>query len=102
MEKILNISVKGVASHGGMTGLNNLDFWKEKKLEEFNLLYEAYEWFNEVLYISDSEWIRWKCYDKGVLIQDDNRSLGEIAKNGHMLLNSTIHPESYFDRHFYE
>ena len=26
LNRILDISIRGVASHGGMTGLNNLDF----------------------------------------------------------------------------
>jgi hypothetical protein len=29
LSTMLGIKVKGVASHGGMTGLNNLDFWKK-------------------------------------------------------------------------
>lgn len=43
INRIFNIQVKGVASHGGMTGLNNLDFWQDKKAADFDLLYEAYD-----------------------------------------------------------
>ena len=35
-------SSEGVASHGGMTGLNNLDFWKDREPSDFGLTYEAY------------------------------------------------------------
>ena len=40
---------------------NNLDFWKNRKPKEFNLLYEGYDkepeynLFQEAFYISDSE-----------------------------------------------
>ena len=33
----------GVASHGDMTGYNNLDFWKERNPVEFGLEYEAHD-----------------------------------------------------------
>lgn len=87
LNQMLDISVQGVASHGGLTGLNNLDFWKEKKAADFGLLYEAYDTqpafnlFNESYYISDSEWTRWKCYDKGGLVQYDARSLSYRVKS---------------------
>ena len=29
LNRMLDIEIKGIASHGGMTGLNNLDFWQE-------------------------------------------------------------------------
>ena len=43
IDRMFNIKVAGVASHGGMTGLNNLDFWKDKKASDFGLAYEAYD-----------------------------------------------------------
>ena len=44
---MFNIKVTGVASHrSGLTLLNNLDFWKEKKASKYGL-YEAYEESNE-------------------------------------------------------
>jgi hypothetical protein len=110
--KVLNtmfgITVKGVASHGGSTGLNNLDFWRDKKAADFGLLYEAYDrqpefnLFQESIYVSDSEWTRWKCYAKGELVKDDRQSLADHAQNGHQVLHSLIHPDTYFDRHIYE
>ncbi len=110
--KVLNsmfgIEVKGVASHGGLTGLNNLDFWDTHLPKDFNLLYEAYDrqaefnLFHESFYVSDSEWTRWKCYDKGKVVLGDKRSLAEHAMDGHQILYSLIHPDTYFDRHFYE
>ncbi len=108
INKMFCVDVKGIASHGGMTGLNNLDFWKDKKAKDFGLLYEAYDkepefnLFQEAFYVSDSEWTRWKCYNKGVLVKDDRRNFAEHAKDGHKLLHVLIHPDTYFDAHFYE
>ncbi len=105
---MLKIRIEGLASHGGMTGLNNLDFWKENKAVDFGLLYEAYEksptfnLFDEAFYISDSEWSRWKSYDKGKLCHDDRRSLAEHIISKHPLIYLLIHPDTYFDRHIYE
>lgn len=102
------VQVKGVASHGGMTGLNNLEFWKTHKPAEFGLLYEAYDHepsfnlFQEAFYVSDSEWTRWKCYNKGILVPGDHRSLEEHLSSEHSLIYLLIHPDTYFDRHFYE
>ena len=108
LNKMFNINVCGVASHGGMTGLNNLDFWKDKKASDDGLLYEAYEesenfnLFQESFYISDSEWTQWKCYNKGKLVNGDNRSLSEHVMDHHNLIYFLIHSDTYFDRHFYE
>ena len=108
LNTMFNVRIKGVASHGGLTGLNNLDFWKDKKAEDFGLLYEAYDTnpgfnlFNESFYISDSEWTRWKCYNKGIKVRGDNRSLEDHLSTGHPLIHILIHPDTYFDNHFYE
>jgi len=105
---MFGIKVKGVASHGGMTGLNNLDFWKNKKAVDFGLVYEAYDkdpafnLFQESFYVSDSEWTRWKCYNKGILLEGDRRSLGEHIEDNHPILHALIHPDTYFENHFYE
>ena len=40
---MFNYQVKSVASHGGNTGFNNLDFWKDKKPKDYSLLYEGYD-----------------------------------------------------------
>jgi len=108
LNRMMNIQIKGIASHGGMTGLNNLDFWRDKKPTDFGLSYEAYDTqptfnlFHESFYASDSEWTRWKCYDKGILVKGDRRSLGDHVQDGHRVINSLIHPETWFDNHFYE
>ena len=105
---MLQMKVVGVASHGGMTGLNNLDFWKDKKASDYGLLYEAYEesenfnLFQESFYISDSEWTQWKCYDQGKLCNGDQRSLAEHVFDNHPLIYLLIHSDTYYDRHFYE
>ena len=107
-EKMFDYKIKGVASHGGLTGFNNLDFWKDKKPSDFGLLYEAYDkqpefnLFDESFYISDSEWIRWKCYNKGKLLSGDNRTFEEHLINNHSLIYLLIHSDTYFNRHFYE
>jgi hypothetical protein len=108
LSRMLGIEIKGVASHGGMTGLNNLDFWKKRKASDFGLIYEAYDksplfnLFDNSLYISDSEWVRWKCYKAGELCQGDQRSFAEHINEKHPLICLLIHPETYFDRHIYE
>lgn len=108
INRMFNIKINGVASHGGMTGLNNLDFWKDRKPSEFGLAYEAYDkepafnLFQESFYVSDSEWTRWKCYNKGKLVEGDRCSLSEHAANGHKVLHFLIHPDTYYYEHFYE
>jgi len=108
LERMFDIKVVGVASHGGMTGLNNLDFWNGKKPSDLGFAYEGYDeeeefgLFNNCYYVSDSEWTRWKCYNNGQLVGGDRRSIGEHAADKHPLLHTLIHPETYFDAHFYE
>lgn len=108
LNRMLEINIQGIASHGGMTGLNNLDFWKDHKPSEFGLLYEAYDsapsfnLFDESFYISDSEWTRWKCYSKGELMKDDRRNLEDHLSSRHPLIYLLIHSDTYFDQHFYE
>ena len=105
---MFNYKVKSVASHGGNTGFNNLDFWKDKKPKDYNLLYEGYDkeaeynLFQEAFYMSDSEWTQWKCYDKGKLVENDRRSPSEHLEDGHNLIHLLIHPDTYFKNHIYE
>lgn len=108
MEGMFGQPIIGVASHGGMTGLNNLDFWRWRSAEEFGLLYEAYEesgrfnLFARSLYVTDSEWTRWKAYRDGKRLEGDERSLEEHLADAPSLVYLLIHPETYFDRHVYE
>lgn len=108
IEQAFEIKIKGIASHGGMTGLNNLDFWKTRKASDYGLLYEAYDkepcfnLFQESFYISDSEWLRWKCYDKGKLVVGDNRTPSEHIIDNHDLIHLLIHPDTYYYSHIYE
>jgi len=108
LNRILDIQVKGIASHSGMTGLNNLDFWRDRIAEEFGMVYEAYgktekfNLFGSAFYISDSEWTRWKCYKNGVRCEGDNRNFSEHIKDMHSLIYLLIHSDTYFDRHPYE
>ncbi len=108
LNTMLDTDIRGVASHGGMTGLNNLDFWAHKNADSFGLWYEAYDdsdvfgLFNKSLYISDSEWTRWKCYDAGKLRNEDHRNPKEHFQEKHALVYLLIHPDTYYDRHIYE
>lgn len=108
LNQILDIEVKGVASHGGATGLNNLNFWEHHKPSEFDLFYEAYDkepefnLFQNSIYISDSEDIRWKCYDHGRISQGDNRSFAEHIVKLPKLVYLLVHPDARYDRHIYE
>ena len=105
---MLDINVVGVASHGGMTGLNNLDFWKDKTAKDFDLLYEAYDTqpafdlMNHSFFVSDSCWTYWKCYQNGKRCENDKRHLIEHIQDGHPVLYSLIHPDTYYHEHFYE
>jgi hypothetical protein len=108
LNRMLDIRIEGAASHGGMTGLNNLDFWKDRKPSDYGLRYEGYDkqpefnLFDESLYVSDSNWTSWKCYSKGKLVDGDRRTLGDHSRDGHPLIYSLIHSDTYFDEHFYE
>ena len=108
INEMFNINIKGVASHGGMTGDNNLDFWKERKASDFNLLYEAYDHqpefnlFQEAFYVSDSEWTRWKSYNKGKLEEGNRKSFLENALDAHPLIYLLIHPDTYYETHLSE
>ena len=108
LSKMLGIQVEGVASHGGMTGLNNLDFWKDREPADFGLTCEAYKGsknrnlFKNSLYVSDSEWTRWKCYQDGKLSEMDNRCLSEHLIDCPQVVYFLIHPDTFFDHHFYE
>lgn len=104
LETIAGTRVIGTASHGDMTGFNNLHFWKRHRPADFGLLYEAYDprlWAN-CRYVSDSEWVRWKAYNNGELIADDRRSPDEHALEGPPVLHVLTHPESWYDRYIYE
>ena len=106
--EMFDYKVKSVASHGGMTGYNNLDFWKDRKAKDYDLLYEAYDketefnLFQESFYISDSEWTKWKCYNNGKLLENDLRSPTEHIMDNHRLIYLLIHPDTYYNNHFYE
>lgn len=108
LEAMLGIKVTGAASHGGMTGLNNLDFWRSRRASDHGLVYEGYETsgnfnlFEHSLYVTDSEWVRWKAYRDGRRLPDDQRSLEEHIVERPPRIYLLIHPETYFDLHVYE
>lgn len=100
--------VRSVASHGGLTGYNNLDFWRDRSASNYGLIYEAYEergrfaLFNRSLYVTDSEIMRWKCYRDGALIEGDRRSPAEHVAERPSLVYLLVHSDTYYDRHIYE
>lgn len=105
MEAMLGAPVRGAASHGGLTGLNNLDFWTDHTAAEFGLSYEAYQdgVMEASRYVSDSEWVRWKSYYKGARLDGDHRSPSEHAREDQIpLIYLLTHPDTYYDRHIYE
>ena len=108
INRMFDVELSGVASHGGFTGLNNLNFWKNKKASDFGLVYEAYDsdpsfdLFNNSFYISDSEWKQWKCYDRGKLLEGNRKTFGDHVDDGHELIYLLIHSDTYYDKHIYE
>ena len=106
--QMLETNIYGIASHRGMTGFNNLDFWKDRKASDFGAVYEAYDeqgpfnLFKNSFYISDSEFTKWKCYDKGELLVGDRRTPIEHFGDQHPLIHMLIHPDTYYHRHIYE
>jgi len=104
LSAMLGQQVKGIASHGGLTGLNNLDFWQSRKPAEFGCDYEAYDpqLFKAGLYVSDSEWTQWKSYRFGERIPNCLLSPVDHGKNGEPYIYLLIHSDTYFDHHIYE
>jgi len=104
MQNLFDIQSYGVASHGDMTPNNNLDFWKEHSPSEFGLLYEAYDkqLWNNSLYVSDSEFTRWKAYDRGRLLQGDTRCACEHIKSGAPVIYLLTHTCSYYNTYIHE
>ena len=60
------------------------------KEPDFNL-------FDNSLYVSDSEWTRWKCYKNGKFIKGDTRSFGDHLEAKPKLIYLLIHPETYYE-----
>lgn len=103
-ETVFGIKIHGTASHGDLTPYNNLDFWKERQASSFGLLYEAYDsdLWNNCRYVSDSEWIRWKAYENGVLLEGDRRTPIEHIDEAPRILHLLTHPESWYEDYIYE
>ena len=108
LSTMMGTPIHGAASHGGLTGHNNLDFFKTNDPRAFGLRYEAYEntshfnLFHASRYVSDSEWTRWKAYDNGVRIEGDHRPPSAHAAEGPNVLHLLIHPDTYYVNHCYE
>lgn len=104
MNEMFDIKINGVASHRGITGFNNLDFWKYHHPKEFDLIYEAYDpkLFNNCLYISDSQITSWKCYKNGNLQVGNDICFCEHLNIKPNLIYLLTHPMTYYKRHIYE
>lgn len=109
LDTAFDITIHGVASHNGLTGTNNLDFWTNHNPQDFGILYEAYQndslfsLFNDSLYISDSEWTQWKAYRNGKLLVGDTRDPSHFACFDQFpLIYILIHGDTFFTIHPYE
>ncbi len=99
LNEIMGGEIVGVASHGDSRykGINNIDFWRDHVPSEYGLLYEAYDketfgLFQEGRYVSDSELVRWKSYDKGKLRIGDCRSLADHLDESKLPMYVLVHP----------
>jgi len=107
-QKMFDVKLQGCACHGGITGNNNLDFFGENEVESFGLKYEAYgkigrqNLFENSLYVSDSEWHKWKCFLNGDLLQGNQKSLGEHIENYPKLIYLLTHPDCHYVNNIYE
>jgi hypothetical protein len=96
---MLGAPIVGAASHGDARypHINNLDFWNDHRPEAFGLLYEAYDertfgLFQASRYVSDSELVRWKAYDRGELRAGDHRTLEEHLDDTDLPIYALVHP----------
>ncbi len=102
------VPILGAACHGGLTGNNNLDFFKTHDPRDFGLRYEGYEntdkfdLFHASRYVSDSEWTRWKAYENGTRIENDHRPPTGHVEDAPPVLHLLLHPDTYYVSHFYE
>ena len=108
LEKIIGVKINGIASHGSLSGINNLDFWNKRLPSDFDISYEAYDksknfgLFWKSIYVSDSNWNHWKSYKNGKIMKNCQKSPSELCKENHNLIYLTIHPETYYNQHFHE
>jgi len=104
LNKMLCTKVTGIASHKGYSIFNNLDFWKDNKVEDYGLVYEAYDskLFNHCFYVSDALITSWKCYNNGELQVGNDKCLCEHLKDNHNVLYVLNHPMTYYKEHIYE
>jgi hypothetical protein len=106
-EAIFGIAPAGVAGHGGLTGLNNQDVFKETPVNQFDIVYEGYDAqdggiFSNSRYVSDSLWTKWKAYDCGKLMEGDHRTLEDHILENPRLLYVLIHPDTFYNEYPYE
>ena len=104
---LLNERIARSASHRDNSGLNNLEFWKTHRPEDFGLNYKVYDekslgLFQRSVFISESQLDRWKVYKNGSLVKGDYRTLREHLENKHALVYVLVHPFLFRKRHYFE
>lgn len=107
IESFFDLKISGVASHGGLTGYNNLDYWTLNQNKDTSPLYEAYDekfgLFQNSIYFSDSENFRWKVYRNGERdLEKSSIDPMALLEENNRRLTMLIHPEVYFKNHCYE
>jgi len=99
LNRMMEITIYGVASHRELQEENNLNFWKHQRPSEFGLSYHAYDsepkfnLFNASVYVSDSL-CKWNCYRNGVLDKTDTRCLCKHLRDNNRVLYTLIHPSN--------
>lgn len=108
LETLFDITVNGAACHGDISQYNNLDFWDNRALQDFGLLYEVYHkasgFFWESKYISNHHGNNWKCYLNGDLVKDDRRSIWDHLEDDKcqkkLFYNVLVHPRPWYKVHW--
>lgn len=56
LELLFDAEIKGIAPHRDFTPIVNRNFWNDKDFKDFGFTFESYmdEFFNDILYLSDS------------------------------------------------
>jgi len=93
----------GVAAHGDISGNIDIPLWQNMSPSDFGLIYQAHDLMRRSIYVSDSLWHKWKVYDHNVLIDGDERSPAEHAREtSPEILYILTHSDTWYERHIYE
>ncbi|HIA68591.1 TPA: hypothetical protein EYN98_21635 [Candidatus Poribacteria bacterium] len=108
LELLFDVKIDGSACHGDVSQYNNLDFWNNRKPQDFGLSYEVYHKDSEVFwrskYISNYQGNHWKYYVNGQLVENDSRSVWEHLEDDkderQLFYNVLIHPRPWYRVHW--